>query len=272
MPINVEAGSLNAQMAIFDPQATILRLEVLLREKRYQELLDNATEAIGLEDVHGKIWLLHAAALLGLGRGTEAEASLRRAVELEPTSTEALFALATFLFDSGKKREAAGLARKILDLDATHREARQLLRRCGPLAIAVLADDASPSDEALETPEHLIKAIESFGSEWFRLGWAIVALGAVSAILWKVHNPIHLPANFPQPGGQIFLERDPLSIAAVLMLVTSAIGSFLFVLIDIIDRRKGFIWVLPMFVCCFCGCQCLPLSLYLFMNKQLRRR
>jgi len=65
-------------------------------------------------------------ALSRVGRDADAERMLRRAVELEPSSYDALFALADFLLRKGRLGEAGGLADRMAALDPSRPEAGQI--------------------------------------------------------------------------------------------------------------------------------------------------
>lgn len=66
-------------------------------------------------------------------RQTEAEQTLRKAVELEPDGPENTFRLAHFLECRGSLGEARGLVLKALRYNPTHERAKELARRLGVL-------------------------------------------------------------------------------------------------------------------------------------------
>ena len=70
-------------------------------------------------------------ALAQVGRAAEAERLLRRAVELEPSSYDHLFALADFLLRQGRLAEVGPIADRMAAIDPARPEAAQLRSLAG---------------------------------------------------------------------------------------------------------------------------------------------
>jgi hypothetical protein len=45
-------------------------------------------------------------------------------------------------------------------------------------------------------------------------------------------------------------------------------ASFLWMLIDVVDKRMRIVWMVPSVVCCACGMHAVPHALYMFMRRQ----
>jgi tetratricopeptide (TPR) repeat protein len=71
-------------------------------------------------------------ALAQVGRHEEAERMLRRAVELEPSSYDLLFALGDFLLRQRRLAEVGAVADRLAAIDATRPEAALLKSRIAP--------------------------------------------------------------------------------------------------------------------------------------------
>nr|WP_245168323.1 tetratricopeptide repeat protein [Desulfobaculum xiamenense] len=65
------------------------------------------------------------------GRAAEAVAFLRRALDINPYSADALTDMAVILAGQGRRDEAATLLRRALDAVPDHRDARQSLAALG---------------------------------------------------------------------------------------------------------------------------------------------
>jgi hypothetical protein len=64
------------------------------------------------------------------------------------------------------------------------------------------------------------------------------------------------------------LRHDPLSILAVFGWITCGLMALFWMVIDIIDRRKKFAWLLPIWVCGISAMVWVPLALYLFVARK----
>ena len=72
-------------------------------------------------------------------------------------------------------------------------------------------------------------------------------------------------------GGQggAALKPTALGAGSIFLMVFSALIGLVWTLVDVIDRRKRFVWLLPVFVCPLVfALQALPLALYLFVGRE----
>jgi hypothetical protein len=102
---------------------------------------------------------------------------------------------------------------------------------------------------------------------WTTFGWFLIAIGLLAAVLMFVFQPIPNPLNavvgqkLPavRPGG------GPMT--AVFFMALSGISSFMWVLIDLVDKKLRLVWIVPMVACCACGLQAIPHAFYMFMRE-----
>ena len=72
------------------------------------------------------------------------------------------------------------------------------------------------------------------------------------------------------PAGGAAVLPTPLGVFGVFMLVFSPLTAFVWTIVDVVDRRKRFVWLLPLFVCpFFYMLQVLPFALYLFYGREV---
>lgn len=123
------------------------------------------------------------------------------------------------------------------------------------------------------TPQSLL----GLGPAWTRIGYGVLALTvAALALLFFVHPFIPYtpkgaaPEGYKLVGGEkgVYLRASPIGAASVFLLVFSALAALAWTLADIVDRRKRFVWLLPMFICPFMGLHALPFALYLFYGRE----
>lgn len=125
---------------------------------------------------------------------------------------------------------------------------------------------------SVETPSLL-----GLGPAWTKVGYGVFALALASLVLGFLAHPFlpmpaggAIPAGYRALGGEgaPLVNATPLGVAAVFLLVTSALASFVWTLIDIFDRKKRFVWLLPMCICPLVqGLHAIPLGLYLFVAR-----
>lgn len=124
------------------------------------------------------------------------------------------------------------------------------------------------------TPRSLL----GLGQAWTRIGYAVLLLAVVSLVLgFAVHPILNLAKGAAVPDGYRliakgegapYLKTTPEGMVAIFLLVFSALAGLAWTFVDIVDRRKRFVWLLPMFVCPFTGLHALPLALYIFFGRE----
>lgn len=80
------------------------------------------------------------------------------------------------------------------------------------------------------------------------------------------------PAGYRLIGGGkggAALKPTALGAGSVFLMVFAALVGLVWTLVDIVDRRKRFVWLLPMFICPLVfSLQALPLALYIFFGRE----
>jgi hypothetical protein len=105
---------------------------------------------------------------------------------------------------------------------------------------------------------------------WDGIAYGVMAIGLILAILFVTHYPITL-SGAKMPDGKtpdVTLRRDPLSIFIVFLYVISFVLTFMWLLVDIVDRRRRFTWFVPLVVCGTFGFNVLPLAFYFFVGRK----
>lgn len=97
-----------------------------------------------------------------------------------------------------------------------------------------------------------------------------MAIAALLAIFMLVNFPAA-----PTPGGQkndVVLKKDTFSQITVLLYLISTPCTFLWMLVDVVDRRRKFTWLVPITVCGALGFNVLPLALYFFVGRKMEEK
>ena len=98
-----------------------------VREKRYLEALVWIQQAVAAEQDRAAYYLLQAEVFSALHQFSDAQASLRRAVELQPDLAKAHFQLGVLLLRDDKHRQAASALERVVAIDPGDLRARLLL-------------------------------------------------------------------------------------------------------------------------------------------------
>ena len=109
------------------------------------------------------------------------------------------------------------------------------------------------------------------------MGYGVFALAVLSLVAGLLAHPFlpveagkAVPAGYRALGGEgaPLVNATPLGVAAVFLLVTSALAGFVWTLVDVFDRKKRFVWLLPVLICPLIqGLHAIPLGLYLFIAR-----
>jgi hypothetical protein len=116
------------------------------------------------------------------------------------------------------------------------------------------------------------------GLQWTRVGYGVGVVILVAFILLIVVSPVKSyagnPPNltgykvFPGKEGGVLLKASGLAAFTVFLYVFGALAAFVWTFVDLIDRQKRFVWLLPMFVCPLMGLHVLPFAVYLFFGRE----
>lgn len=204
-------------------------------------------------DNDGVAQILRGVAHRRLKQPDEALGAFSRAVELEPGSAKARFSLAEQLFDMGRPAEALAEVERLLTEHPHDFEATRLRRRCERVIAA--AEDGLP-----------IRPLIGLNPNWTFVGYGVLLLSIVVMISFLVHVPLELTTV---KGGQAPMPRpDTFSKIQLGCYAASAVISFLWSVLDILDRRGRFLWALPIGIFGFCGFFPLFLGLYMAVGRR----
>lgn len=119
-------------------------------------------------------------------------------------------------------------------------------------------------------PEHTIPFVENLGKAWVGIGW-LCAFGSLVAMV----SYVIIVVSMVQTGN----FNDPTALEAAmknqsgLMLLTqvsyygSLLGILVWSIMDIIDRRGNFIWLIPNIICSCCAFGWLTLPIYILAGR-----
>jgi len=245
-----------------------------LRAGRPKRALERLDEAVKLDEDHSEVFHLRGLALAQLKRPTEATDALRRAVALAPHDHRPYYNLAIHLNDLGQVDEGKQMAAEALRISPSNPGIRRLAEDLGLDVPATEEASAVPAQPIDIRPgyegRHVLPFLTGMERPWLSIGYGLLVACAVLAVLMLVHLPIGPTGKTLKNGMQdINIRPDSVSAFVLFVWLTCGIATFMWMLADIVDRRKRITWLIPIFVCGWLGMQALPLALYLFVGRNL---
>lgn len=123
---------------------------------------------------------------------------------------------------------------------------------------------------AYEGPEHTIPLVENMGKAWVGIGWFMALLSLVAIIGFVlIMVAVIQSGNFEDPNA---LEAAMQKETGLMLLVNisyygSLLGILIWSIMDIIDRRGNFVWLIPNIICSCCGFGWLTLPIYILAGR-----
>lgn len=219
-----------------------------------------AARHLGEEDpTDAEAFQIQGLALARLGETEEATQALRHALKLSPHEGKHHYNLASHLANLGQMDEAREEARQAASLAPEHAEAVHLL------------DVLEGRAELKPQTPHLLPWMRGRELLWTRIGQVLMGLATIVAISLFAHPPA-APTGKQMPKGQlpdVALRTDSISQLIVFLLIVSALSTFLWMIVDIVDRRKRFSWIVPLLICGMMGLNIVPLAMYFFIGRTI---
>lgn len=130
---------------------------------------------------------------------------------------------------------------------------------------------ASPQESYVrpgyEPPLHSIKFVENMGGGWLTIAWvlAVIDLGILA---FSIMAFVPLFGKFQgDPKGMQLAMQHAIPIGVTIVSWVGKLGMLGWLIVDIMDRRGNWLWVLPQVLCGFCGCGFLTLPIYLLAGR-----
>ncbi len=256
----------------------------LLAEGKYAEALDAASEATALAPTDSEPHIQRGIALSSLQRGAEADDAFKRALVLSPYSAKAHFNFAVHRFHQGEFQAARELAEEALQLDPNHASARDLANQLrgeaevpAPAPEATYAEipamapppsDPVPTVQGSAAPQaHVVDFIGKLGAGWRVAGWLLSVLNFSACAGYFRLAAKYQPETMADFDSKVsMMAKDPLTQVVMLSLLASWFLIVLYSVLDIVDRKQSWLWLIPIAGCsCFLGWMLVPV--YLLANR-----
>ncbi|MCO5295327.1 MAG: tetratricopeptide repeat protein [Fimbriimonadaceae bacterium] len=267
-----------------------------IQSGQFAQALELADQAIALTPDDSEAQILRGIALSQTQRPDEATEAFRKAISLSPYNAKAYFNLAVHLYGTGQKVEALEMAREAASIDVKHAGARELAARIEAETMAPSTEQtmahsdpppgsigaAGPGPEAPRPaayprpeyqPVHSVALVEKMGSNWGTVGWILILISLVIFVgLTAYMVPLFMQAGNPQNFQEAMKQAQANQPAWVQL-----VGLFGWLnralllgwmIMDIMDRRANWLWLVPMVPCCCCGLEWLAPTIYRLAGRK----
>jgi hypothetical protein len=266
-----------------------------LQGGQLEQALEFAENALALAPDNPDAYVLKGIAQSQLSRPGEALESFQKAIELAPQLPKAHFNLAVHYYGLGQKSDALASADKAVECDPSHTGAIDLANRLRaelnisqpsvgtapvgelpPVSPAAFTSPpaGAPYREGYMSPVHSLRWVENMGGTWDLIGWVLTAASLlVFVVSWAVAGPAIMkvmqeafssggkgsPPVMPDLGtGMLVVRLAGYAVTA---------GMLGWMIVELIDRRGPWLWLLPYIVCCCCGLQGIVNGIYLLLGR-----
>jgi tetratricopeptide (TPR) repeat protein len=270
-----------------------------IQNGQYAQALELVEQALAIDPTRGDAHILKGIALANSQQPAAATAAFRQAIVLNPSNPKAYYNLATHLYQIDQKAESLAMAEEAIRLDPSHAQAKDLvtlIRQESEAAAA--ASSPGPSGEpghrpygspygseqpyappqspyyrpGYEQPAHSLAFVENLGAKWPAIAWVIVAVSLgtlIAGIIFALPLFEHLGSPEELQAAAIRLQEAAGALVTLFNVLTygvMAVG-LTWIIMDLVDRRGNFLWLVPVVLCCCCGMMFIPLTLYLLFGR-----
>jgi hypothetical protein len=267
---------------------------------QFQTALELANQAISLDNSNSEAYLIRGIALSQTGQPDAATDAFQESLRLNPSNPKGYFNLAVHYYQQGKKDLSLEATRQAMNLDPSHTGARELAARIEQeLGLQTSPPVGSPNvgsqtqenpytqnpygqnpygaeykrsdSEYYATQQNSIQFVENMGQNWVTLGYIIVLIGAINCVvsiftMGPMINELMQNANNPNFNPEsVAFRTNPIM---QLLGYAGALGSLLWICMDLANRRGQWLWLLPYIISCCCGLQWLVQLIYMLTGRK----
>ncbi len=261
--------------------------------QNYTSALENVEQAILADGTNVSAWILKGILLAQTQRPSEATMAFEQAISVGPENAKAYYNFATHMHQQGNSSRALDLANMAVSLDPAMTSAQDLVRLLSPSPMAPPQTSgeysssagspyASPPNFAQYPREgyqpagnHAVPFVEKLGQKWIVIGYFIAIISLMYfvfslAVAWPFLNEMF--ANFQdqakmQAAAEKISSRTGGAFGQLVGYILP-VGAVAWMIIDLIDRRGNFLWLIPGICCACCGMHWAILPLYIVLARK----
>jgi tetratricopeptide (TPR) repeat protein len=262
--------------------------------QNFSSALENLEHALRADSSNVSAWILKGIVLAQTQRPSEATLAFEQAISAGPDNAKAYYNFATHMHQQGNSSRALDLAKMAVSLDPAMTSAQDLVRILEPgpnvppagvggiPASSTGSPYASPPSFAQYPREgyqpagaHTVPFVEKLGPKWVVIGYAISVVALLFFVFWlAVAWPYiqEIFANF-QDQAKVQAASEKVAaktggVAGQLITYMLPIAAVAWMIIDLIDRRGNFLWLIPGICCACCGMHWAILPLYIVLARK----
>lgn len=253
-----------------------------LQGGQFAQALELANQAVELAPENSEAHLLRAIALSQSNQPQAATDAFRQSISLNPEVAKTYFNFAVHLYSQGQKVEALSMANEAARLEPSHAGARDLILRIEsesglqapstPVQSGAPQTYASPQESGVrpgyEAPEHSIKFVENMGGGWLTIAWVLSFID-LAVLAFSMLTVIPLFQKYQgDPTGMQAAMQHAIPVGLTVISWVGKGGMLGWLIVDMLDRRGNWLWVIPQVLCGFCGCGFITLPIYLLAGRK----
>ncbi len=123
---------------------------------------------------------------------------------------------------------------------------------------------------AYSGPVHSIPFVENLGGAWLGIGWFLAALSFLGFIVGVIIVVGAFQAgnlNDPESFNRAMNSSSGLTLISQIAGYGSLLGIIIWSIMDLIDRRGNFVWLIPNIICSCCGFGWITLPIYILAGR-----
>jgi len=124
--------------------------------------------------------------------------------------------------------------------------------------------------DSYSAPTHSIPFVENLGGAWVAIGWILAGislLGFVSGVVGMFSALGGVNFNDPDAINRAMESQSGMMLVSRIAGFASLIGILIWSIMDILDRRGNFVWLIPNIICSCCGFGWITLPIYILAGR-----
>lgn len=256
-----------------------------LQDGNFQAAIELVDQALASEPNNSDALVLKGIAQAQSNQPDAASQSFRSAISADPSNPKAYYNLATHLYQVNQKAEAIAMAQEALRIDPRHAAARELL--------TLLEQEQTGAGQPIETPGGTtapttpyvrpgydqkapgsVAFVEKMGKNWTAIGWTLSLMSlAVFIFALATLLPMYIEMFSDMSKAQTVAQQMQSRLGPGYYILSIVgwiirIGVIGWSILDMVNRRGNYLWLIAILPCSCCGMEWLTLPLYLLLGRK----
>ncbi len=272
---------MSEQSRSFTQQAT-----QALQDGNFTAALEFADQALALDPNDDDAFVLKGIALAQSNQPDAATQAFRGAISANPQNSKAYYNLATHLYQLNQRAEAMAMAQEALRLEPSHAAARELMtlleqeqggsaqRPEGPAATTQQVQSPYVRPGYDQAAPGAVAFVDKMGKTWTTIGW-VLSLLSLGLFIWAMSTTVPImmeafqnPENAKNLSEKMQASLGPMYYVLSILGWVVRVGSVGWSVMDLVNRRGNYVWLVGLIPCSCCGFEWLILPIYLLTGRK----